>query len=69
MSFSFNAGELYFVTINEEPWTRGQKSCTELEYKKGRTRNVLKKYVSIKNKQHKHELEERATQDIMINTY
>ena len=28
-----------------------------LEYKKGRTRDVLKKHVSIENKQHKHELE------------
>ena len=28
-----------------------------LEYKKGRTRDVLKRHVSIENKQHKHELE------------
>ena len=31
-----------------------------LEYKKGRARDVLKKHVSIENKQHKDELEERA---------
>ena len=31
-----------------------------LEYKKRRTRDVLKKHVSIENKQHKHELEGRA---------
>ena len=31
-----------------------------LEYKKGRTRDVLKKHVSIENKQHKYELEGRA---------
>ena len=60
MPFAFNAVKLCVVTINEKPWTRAKEACMTLEYKKGRTRDVLKKHVSIENKQHKHELEGRA---------
>ena len=60
MSFSFNAVKLCVVTINEKPWTRAKEACMALEYKKGRTRDVLKKHVSIENKQHNYELEGRA---------
>ena len=57
MPLTFNAVELCVVTINEKPWTRAQKVCRALEYQKGRERDVLKKHVSIVNKQHKHEPE------------
>ena len=57
MPLTFNAVDLCVVTINEKPWTRAKEVCRALEYKKGRTRDVLKKHVSIENKQHKHELE------------
>ena len=57
MPLTCNAADLCVVTINEKPWTRAKEVCRALEYKKGRTRDVLKKHVSIENKQHKHELE------------
>ena len=60
MPFVFNAVKLCVATINEKPWTRAKEACRALEYKKGRARDVLKKHVSIENKQHKHELEGRA---------
>ena len=59
MPFAFNAVKLYVVTTNEKLWTRAKEACMALEYKKDRTRDVLKKHVSIGNKQHKHELEGR----------
>ena len=57
MSFTFNAVELCIVNINENPWIHAREVCSALEYQKGRARDVLKKYVSIEIKQHKHELE------------
>ena len=60
MPFIFNAVEFCVVTINEKPWVRAREVCRALEYQKGRVRDVLKKHVNIENKQHKHELEERA---------
>ena len=60
MPFSFNAVELCVVTITEKPWTRAKEVCKELEYKKSRARDVLKKHVSIESKQHKHDLEGHA---------
>ena len=60
MPFSFNAVKLCVLIISEKPWARAKEACMVLEYKKGRTRDVLKKHVSIENKQHKHELEGRA---------
>ena len=60
MPFSFNAVKLCVVIISEKPWARAKEACMVLEYKKGRTRDVLKKHVSIENKQHKHELDGRT---------
>ena len=60
MPLSFNAVDLCVVTINEKPWTLAKEVCRALEYKKGRARDVLKRLMSIKNKQQKHELEERV---------
>ena len=34
MPFSFNAVELYIVTINEKPWTRAREVCKALRYEK-----------------------------------
>ena len=34
MPFSFNAVELFVVTINEKPWTRAREVCRALEYGK-----------------------------------
>ena len=60
MPFPFKVVELCVVTINDKPWTRAEEVWKALEHQKGRARNVLKKHVSIENKQHKHELERRA---------
>ena len=61
MPLTFNAVKLCVVTINEKPWVRARRVCRALEYQKGRARDVLKRHVSIENKQHKHELERHAT--------
>ena len=58
--FVFNAVDFCVVTINEKSWTRAKEVCRALEYKKGRARDVLKRHVSIENKQHKHKLEGRT---------
>ena len=58
--FVFNGVDFCVVTINEKSWTRSKQTCSALEYRKGRARDVLKRHVSIENKQHKHELEGRA---------
>ena len=68
MPFTFNAVELCVVTINEKPWTRARDAWRALEHKKGRARDVLKKHVSIENKQHKHELEGRAATACPLNS-
>ena len=47
MPFTFNALKLYVLTINEKPWTRAKEVCKVFEYAKGRTREVLKKHVTI----------------------
>ena len=60
MPFAFNTVELCVVTLNNKPWTRAKKVCRALEHQKGRARVILKKHVSIGNKQHKHELVGRA---------
>ena len=57
MPLNFNAMELCVVTMNEKPWVHAREVCRALQYQKGRARDVLKTYVSIENKQHKHELE------------
>ena len=61
MPFFFNAVDLCIVVINRKPWTSAKEVCRALEYKNCRVRDVLKKQVSIEKKQHKHELEGRAT--------
>ena len=53
--------DLCVMNINERPWTCAKEVCRALEYKKGRARDVLKKHVSIENKQNKHELEGRSS--------
>ena len=55
--FTFNNIALFTVTVEGKPWTRDKEVCKAREYQKGRARDVLKKHVSIGNKQHKHELE------------
>ena len=52
--------DLCVMNINERPWICAKEVYRALEYKKGRARDVLKKHVSIENKQHKHELVGRA---------
>ena len=34
MPFTFNAVELYVVTINEKPWAHARELCRALEYDK-----------------------------------
>ena len=46
--------------MNEKPWARASEVCRTLEYQKGSARDVLKKHVSIENKQHRHGLDECA---------
>ena len=53
--------DLCVMNINERPWICAKEVYRALEYKKGRARDVLKKHVSIENKQHKHELEGRSS--------
>ena len=48
MPSAFNAVELYFVTINEKPWTRAKGVCSALEYQNGRARDVLKRMSALK---------------------
>ena len=57
MPFAFNAVKLYVVTINKKPWTRTREVCRAIACKKSNARDVLKKHVSIENKQYKQELE------------
>ena len=58
MPFAFNAVELYVVAVNGKHWTRAKEVCKALEYqrRKYKTKDVLKKHVSIENKQHQHQL-------------
>ena len=60
MPCTFNAVELWVLAINEKPWTRAREVHWALEYQESRARDVLKKHVSIENKQHRHGLEECA---------
>ena len=55
--FTFKNVELKVVTINSRPWTRAKEVCKALEYGENtKPKDVLKKHVSIKNKQHQHQL-------------
>ena len=58
MPFAFNAVELYVAAVNGKHWTHAKEVCKALEYqrRKYKTKDVLKKHVSIENKQHQHQL-------------
>ena len=53
MPFSFNAVELWVVTINEQPWTRAREACRALEYNK-KTADVVKQLCSRENYSQKY---------------
>ena len=56
MPFAFNAVELYVVTVNGKPWIRAKEVCKALEYgENAKSKDVLKKHVSIENKQHQYQ--------------
>ena len=57
--FKFDNVQLFSVTIDDKVWTRAHEVSDALDYKKGRTRDALKKHVSIENKLHRYELEGR----------
>ena len=48
MPFTFNAVELWFVTINEKPSTRAREMCRTLEYNK-KTADIVKVFCSKEN--------------------
>ena len=48
MPFTFNAVELYVVTINEKPKTRAREVCKTLEYNK-KTADLIKAFCSLEN--------------------
>ena len=56
MPFAFNAVELYVVTVNGKHWTRAKEVCKTLEYQR-RTKDILRRHVSIENKRHRFELQ------------
>ena len=59
MPFTFNAVELYVVTINEKPWTRTGELCRALEYGKAtKSTDIVKHLCSKKNYTHKWQLTE-----------
>ena len=63
--FTFNTVKLQVVTVDGKEWCRAKEVCKALEYKKGRTRDVLKK--QIENKQHKYELTRRHSSSAPVN--
>ena len=46
--FTFNAMELWVVTINEKPWTYAKEVCRALEYNK-KTADIVKTFCSQEN--------------------
>ena len=48
-AFTFNAIDLYVVTLDGKPWTRAKGVCKALEHQKGRARVILKKKFSNKS--------------------
>ena len=48
MPFTFNSVELWFVAINEKPWTRTREVCRALEYNK-KTADIVKAFCSKEN--------------------
>ena len=55
MAFSFNAVELYVVTINEKPWTRAREVCRALKYNK-KTADIVKAFCSKENYAQKYQM-------------
>ena len=51
MPLTFNAVELYVVTINEKPWTRDREVCKALQYdaKTSKTANIIRGQCSPEN--------------------
>ena len=59
MPFTFNAVELYVVTINEKPWTRTRELRWALEYGKStKSADIVKHLCSKENYTHKWQLTE-----------
>ena len=54
--FSFNAVELWVVTINEKLWTRAREVCSALRYNKKKTANVVKNHCSKENYTQKYQM-------------
>ena len=52
MPFTFNAVELFVVTINERPWTLAKEVCRALEYNK-KTADIVKAFVCREYYAHK----------------
>ena len=68
MPFAFNAVKLYVVTVNGKHWTRAKEVCKALGYSENtKPKDVLKKHVSIKNKQHKNVLQSHAVATQPVN--
>ena len=55
MSFSFNAVELWVVTINEKPWTCAREVRKALEYNK-KTADIVKAFCSRENYVQKYQM-------------
>ena len=51
MPFTFNAVELWVVTINEKPWTRAKEVCRALQYNK-KIADIVKAFCSRENYDH-----------------
>ena len=57
MPFTFNAMELWVVTINEKPWTRDREVCKALEYgKTTKAADVVRHLCSRENYAQKYQL-------------
>ena len=68
MPFAFKNVELYVVTVNGKPWTRAKEVCKALGYSENtKPKDVLKKHVSIENKQHKNQLKGWVTATQPVN--
>ena len=55
MPFTFNAEQLFVLTINEMHWTRAREVCGALKYNK-KTANILKSHCSKKNYAQKYQM-------------
>ena len=63
VAFSFNAVELYVVTINEKPWTHAREGCRALEYgKTTKAADIVKHLFSRENYAHKCQFTEHVSE-------